>query len=83
MSLPIKSSKNLLIFRKKINNTITSNDHVIINKLDVLLMKGIIEASERMIKKYGPQFPWSPTLTISIIELTIWKLIKSALKKNF
>ena len=37
---------------------------------------------ERMIKKYGLQFLWSPTLAISIIELTIWKLIKSALKTN-
>ena len=35
-----------------------------------------------MIKKYGPQFPWSPILAISIIELAIWKLIKSALKTN-
>ena len=36
--------------------------------------------AERMIKKYGPQFHWSPKLAISILELTIWKLIKSALK---
>ena len=81
MSLPIKSLKSLLIFQKKFNNTITSNDHVIINKLDVLLTKGMIKV-ERMIKKYGLQFPWSPTLAISIIELTIWKLIKSVLTTN-
>ena len=36
--------------------------------------------AERMITKYGPQFPWSPKLAIAIIELAIWKLIKSALK---
>ena len=66
---------------KKINKTITSNNHVIINKLDVLLTKGMIKA-ERMIKKYGPQFPWSPIRAISIIELAIWKLMKSALKTN-
>ena len=34
------------------NKTITSPDHVIINKLDVLLTKGMIKV-ERMIKKYG------------------------------
>ena len=51
MSLPIKLLKKLLIFKKQFNNTITSNDHVIINKLDVLLTKGMIKA-ERMIKKY-------------------------------
>ena len=37
---------------------------------------------ERMIKKYGPQFPWSPMLTIFITKLAICKLIKSALKKT-
>ena len=37
---------------------------------------------ERMIKKYGPPFPWSPTFAISIIELGIWKLIKSVLTTN-
>ena len=37
---------------------------------------------ERMIKKYGPQFPWLPILAISIIKLAIWKLIKSALKNT-
>ena len=35
-----------------------------------------------MIKKYGPQFPWSPILAIPIIEFAIWKLIQSALKTN-
>ena len=65
--------------KKLINNSITSTDHIIINKLDALLTKGMIKI-ERMIKKCGPQFPWSPKLAISIIELAIWKLIKSALK---
>ena len=36
--------------------------------------------SERMIKKYGPHFPWSPILTTAIQDLSIWKLIKSKLK---
>ena len=80
MSLPIKSLKKMLIF-KKIKNIITSNDHVIINKLDVLSTKGMIKA-ERMVKKYVPKFPWSSTLAIFITELVIRKLIKSALKKT-
>ena len=67
--------------KKKINNTITSKDYVLINKLNVLLTTCMIKV-ERMIKKYGPQFPWSPTLVISIIELDILKLIKSTLKTN-
>ena len=62
-----------------VNKSITSKDHITINKLDVLLTKGMIKA-EQMITKYGPQFPWSPKLAIAIIELAIWKLIKSALK---
>ena len=53
----------------------------IINKLDVLLTKGMIKA-ERMIKKCGLQFLLSSILAISIIELAIWKLINSALKGN-
>ena len=81
MSLPIKSLKNLLIYKKIINKTFTSNDYVIIYKLYVLLKKGMIK-TEQMIKKYGYQFPWSPILAISIIELAIWKIIKSALKTN-
>ena len=35
---------------------------------------------ERMIKKYGPQFPWSQILATVILDLSIWKLIKSELK---
>ena len=67
------------IQKKLVNKSITPKDHIIINKLDVLLTKGMNKA-ERMITKYGPQFPWSPKLAIAIIELAIWKLIKSALK---
>ena len=67
--------------QKQIKNTITSKDYVLINKLDVLLTTCMIKV-ERMIKKYGPQFPWSPTLVISIIELDILRLIKSTLKTN-
>ena len=52
-----------------------------INKLDILLKKGMIKA-ERMIKKYSPQFPWSPILAITISELAIWKLIKLGIKTN-
>ena len=67
------------IQKKLVNKSITSKDHIIINKLDTLLTKGMIKA-ERMITQYGPQFPWSPKLAIAIIKLAIWKLIKSALK---
>ena len=67
------------IQKKLVNKSITSKDHITINKLDALLTKGMIKA-ERMMTKYGPQFPWSPKLAIAIIELAIWKLIKSALK---
>ena len=35
---------------------------------------------ERIIKKYGPQFPWSQILATVILDLSIWKLIKSELK---
>ena len=67
------------IKKKLVNKSITSKDHITINKLDALLIKGMIKA-ERMKTKYGPQFPWSPKLAIAIMELAIWKLIKSALK---
>ena len=39
--------------------------------------------AERMIVRDGLQFPWSPTLAIAILQLSIWRLIKSELKKNF
>ena len=38
--------------------------------------------AERMIKKYDPQFPWSPKLAISILKTSIWKLVQSELKTN-
>ena len=36
--------------------------------------------AENMIKIFGLQYPWSPTLAIAILHLSIWKLIKSELK---
>ena len=36
--------------------------------------------AERMIVRDGLQFPWSPALAIAILQLSIWRLIKSELK---
>ena len=44
------------IQKKLVNKSITSKDYIIINKLDTFLTKSMIKA-ERMITKYGPQFP--------------------------
>ena len=41
------------IQKKLVKQSITSKDHITINKLDALLTKGMIKA-ERMITKYGP-----------------------------
>ena len=68
------------LLQAKINtNSITSTDFSQINELDELLTSGMLKA-ERMITRYGLQYPWSPALAIAIIQLSIWKLIKSELK---
>ena len=36
--------------------------------------------AERMITKYDTQFPWSPILAKVVLNLSIWKLIKSESK---
>ena len=66
---------------KNINKIIFSNDYNNINKLDVLLTTGMIKV-EQMIKKYSPKFPWSPILATSILDLSIWKIVKSEFKTN-
>ena len=71
------------LLQAKLNtNSITSNDFKQINHLDNLLTLGMLKF-ERMIVRDGLQFPWSPTLAIAILQLSIWRLIKSELKKNF
>ena len=36
--------------------------------------------AERMIIRPGLQYPWSYALAVAILQLSIWKLIKSELK---
>ena len=75
-------SKKQKSFQSKLNtNSITSNDFIKINELDNLLTSGMLKA-ERMIVRIWLQYPWSPALAISILQLSIWKLIKSELKTN-
>ena len=65
------------ILQAKLNtNSITSNDFTKMNELYNLLTSGMLKA-ERMIVRVGLQYPWSPTLAIAILQLSIWKLIKS------
>ena len=68
------------LLQAKLNtNSITSNDFKQINDLDNLLTLGMLKA-ERMIVRDGLQFPWSSTLAIAILQLSIWRLIKSELQ---
>ena len=77
--LVIEKSK---ILQAKFNtNSITPNDFKKNNELDNLLTSSILKA-ERMIARVGLQYPWSPALAIAILQLSIWKLIKSE-KKYF
>ena len=64
---------------KLTNKIISPNDHNTINKLDILLTTEMIKA-EQMITKYDTQFPWSPILAKVVLNLSIWKLIKSESK---
>ena len=69
------------ILQSKLNtNSITSNDFTKINELDNLLTSIMLKA-ERMIVRVGLQYTWSQALAIAILQLSIWKLIKSELKK--
>ena len=52
-----------------------------INDLDDLIAKGMI-ASENKILKRQNQYPWSPILEQAILEVSLWKLITSEIKKD-
>ena len=52
-----------------------------INDLDDLITKGML-ASENKILKRQNQYLWSPTLEQSILEVSLWKLITSEIKKD-
>ena len=52
-----------------------------INDLDALITKGIL-ASKKKIRKRQNQYPWSPTLEQAILEVSLWKLITSEIKKH-
>ena len=71
--------KAKIIQVKLITNSITPNDFTKINELDNLLTSGMLKV-ERMIVRDEIQYSWSPTLAIAILQLFIWKLIKSELK---
>ena len=75
-------SKKQKSFQSKLNtNSITSNDFTKMNELYNLLTSGMLKA-ERMIVRIGLQYLRSPALAISILQLSIWKLIKLELKTN-
>ena len=48
---------------------------------DDLITKGMI-ASENKIQKKQNQYPWSPILEQAILEVRLWKLITSEIKKD-
>ena len=51
----------------------TSRDLIKINRIDELITTCMIQSEER-IKKSKFKHPWSPTLAIAILTVTIWKL---------
>ena len=71
--------KATLLQAKLNTNSITSTEFSQIDELDALLTSSILKA-ERMIVRDDLQYPWSPSLAIVILQLSIWKLIKSELK---
>ena len=72
--------KAKILQAKLITNLITSDDFTKINELNKSLTSRMLKA-ERMIVRVGLQYPWSPALAIAILQLSIWKLIKSEFKK--
>ena len=56
-------------------------DMIEINDLDDLITKGMI-ASENKILKRQNQYPSSPTLEQAILEVSLWKLIKSEINNE-
>ena len=57
------------------------DDMIEINDLDDLITKGMI-ASENKILKRQNQYPSSPTLEQAILEVSLWKLIKSEINNE-
>ena len=55
------------------DNKLTSRDLIKINRIKELITTFIIQSKER-IKKSKFNHPWSPTLAIEILTVTIWKL---------
>ena len=63
------------------DNQLTSHGIIKINRIDELIITGMIQ-SEEQIKKSKFTHPWSPTLTISILTVTLWKLKFTAVTNN-
>ena len=52
-----------------------------INDLDYLITKGMIASENKTLKRQN-QYPWSLTLEQAILEVSLWKLIKSEIKNE-
>ena len=63
------------------NKTLQPTDMVMINNIDATITKGIIQAENKIIKTRFT-YPWSPTLTVAILTLSLWKVKISALRNN-
>ena len=62
--------KAKLLQTKLTTNSIIPNDFHQINELNEMLTSGMLKA-ERMVTRYGLQYPWSRALAIAIRHLSI------------
>ena len=52
-----------------------------INDLNDLITKGMIASKNKILNRQN-QYPWSPTLEQAILEVSLWKLIKSEINNE-
>ena len=63
------------------NKTLQPTDMIMINILNTTITKGILQA-ENKITKNRFTHPWSPTLTVAILTLSLRKVKMTALRNN-